>query len=90
MATSDESDVIVDFTNIASCTNQNKRVEVAEIYMKLKISKGRVSCRDLVLEAKVGKTFALWIIREVDGTGLAPKTKSAIFGPGARCLSYED
>eukprot|EP00957_Ditylum_brightwellii_P058259 4417573-Ditylum_brightwellii.AAC.1 len=54
MATSEEPDVIVYFTNVASCTNANggkykhgslystnKRVEVAEIYMKLKLRLGK-------------------------------------------------
>eukprot|EP00957_Ditylum_brightwellii_P120753 9210899-Ditylum_brightwellii.AAC.1 len=51
MATPDEPDDIVDFSNVAPRTNENggkyKRVEATEIYTRLKISKGRVSCRDL-------------------------------------------
>mmetsp|Transcript_17810 Transcript_17810/g.25789 ORF Transcript_17810/g.25789 Transcript_17810/m.25789 type:complete len:138 (-) Transcript_17810:220-633(-) len=83
MATADEP------YNIALYST-DKRIEVEETYMKLKILKGRVSCRDLASATKVGRSFANRIIREVDGTGHAPKTKHAIFGPGARCLSYED
>eukprot|EP00957_Ditylum_brightwellii_P022874 1726350-Ditylum_brightwellii.AAC.1 len=103
MATSDESDIILDFTNVASCTNKNggkythsalystkKRVDVVEIYMRLKTSKGRVSCYDLASAAKVGRSFANWTIREVDGTGLAPKTKCAIFGPGRHGCFYSN
>eukprot|EP00957_Ditylum_brightwellii_P018198 1371244-Ditylum_brightwellii.AAC.1 len=92
MATSDKPDAIVDFTNDASYTNKNggkykngasystdKRIEGAGSYMRLKLSKIRASCRNLVLAVKVGRSFANRIMKEVDGTGLAPKTKCAIF-----------
>eukprot|EP00957_Ditylum_brightwellii_P130193 9931725-Ditylum_brightwellii.AAC.1 len=46
--------------------------------MRLEISKGRVSCCDLASSAQVGRPFANRIIREVDGTGLVPKTKGTI------------
>lgn len=97
MATSEEPDVIVDSINVASRTNENggkykngalysteKRVEITEMHMRLKISKGRISCHNLASAAKVGRSFVKqMIIREVDGTGLAPKTKCTIFGLGA-------
>eukprot|EP00957_Ditylum_brightwellii_P124713 9505523-Ditylum_brightwellii.AAC.1 len=60
MTSSDKPDVIVEFANVTSYTDKSggkyrhaasylthKRVKVAEIYMRLKTSKGRVSCCNL-------------------------------------------
>eukprot|EP00957_Ditylum_brightwellii_P126937 9677090-Ditylum_brightwellii.AAC.1 len=66
MTTEDKPDIITLYST-------NKSVEVKEIDMRLKISKGRVSCHNLALAPKFGRSLTNQVIREIDVTGHAPK-----------------
>jgi len=72
-----------------------KRLEVAHTYLRLKDQAGEniVSMRQLAKETKVGRTFAIKIVNEIDANGVAglqrPNKKKS-FGVRIKALSCED